>query len=64
MPSIQEQANQLKIEADSFVDPQTGVQQAKNSKFNPSLPWNKSSSKFWAPMSIDPARWDQLFPID
>lgn len=62
MSFLTDQITQLKASADNFIGQQQGLVQAKNSRSAASVPWNNSSSKFWAPMTIDPARWDQLFP--
>jgi len=59
---ISDLTNQLKASADNFIGQQTGLITGKNSRSSPSVPWNNSTSRFWAPMTIDPARWDQLFP--
>lgn len=63
MSFLSDQTSQLKQSADNFVGRQTGLNQAKNTKKNRYLPWYGSvSSRFWAAMTIDPSRWDQLFP--
>lgn len=62
MSFLTDQITQLKQTADNFVGKQIGLVQAKNTRTSPSVPWNNTSSRFWAPMVIDPARWDQLFP--
>ena len=60
--SFSNQISQLKDTADNFIGKQPGLVQAENSVFSKSLPWNNVSSQFWAKMTIDPTRWDQLFP--
>lgn len=62
MSFLSDQITQLKQNADNFVGQQLGLVQGANSRSSPSVPWLNSSSRFWAPMTIDPARWNQLFP--
>ncbi len=62
MSFLSDQITQLKQTADNFIGQQIGLVQAKNTRSSASVPWNNTSSRFWAPMTIDPARWDQLFP--
>lgn len=62
MSFLSDQITQLKATADNFIGNALGQVQAKNSRSAASVPWNNTSSRFWAPMTIDPARWDQLFP--
>lgn len=62
MSFLDDQISQIKSAADNFVGSQLGLNQAKTNRSSPSVPWNNSSSRFWAPMTIDPSRWDQLFP--
>lgn len=62
MSFLSDQVSQLQSAADNFVGKAIGLTQAKNTKSSAVLPWNNSTSRFWAPMTIDPARWDQLFP--
>lgn len=62
MSFLTDQITQLKSQADNFIGKQLGVVQGKTSRSAASVPWNNTSSRFWAPMTIDPARWDQLFP--
>lgn len=62
MSFLTDQITQLKQKADNFIGQQLGLLQAKNTRSSSSVPWNNSSSRFWAPMTIDPSRWDQLFP--
>ena len=62
MSFLTDQITQLKSKADNFIGQQLGLVQAKNTRSSASVPWNNVSSRFWAPMAIDPARWDQLFP--
>lgn len=62
MAFLTDQITQLKSAADNFVGSALGLNQAKNTRSSPSVPWNNVSSRFWAAMTIDPARWDQLFP--
>lgn len=62
MSFLTDQITQLKNSADNFVGNALGQLQGKNTRSSASVPWNNSSSRFWAPMTIDPARWDQLFP--
>lgn len=62
MSFLTDQITQLKAKADNFIGQAIGQVQAKNTRSASSVPWNNTSSRFWAPMTIDPARWDQLFP--
>lgn len=60
--ALSDLTTQLKASADNFIGSQIGINTGKNSRTSTSVPWNNSTSRFWAPMTIDPARWDQLFP--
>lgn len=62
MSFFSDQITQLQQKAENFVGKQLGVVQAATTRSASSIPWNNSTSRFWAPMTIDPARWDQLFP--
>jgi len=62
MSFLTDQITQLKQKADNFIGQQLGLVQARNTRSSASVPWNNVSSRFWAPMTIDPARWDKLFP--
>lgn len=54
---------QLKTAANNFVGSALGLaNQTQNTASPAILPWNNVSNKFFAPMDIDPKRWDQLFP--
>lgn len=60
--ALSDQFNRLNPPADGFTGIVRGLAGLSNSRSAAVLPWNNSTSRFWAPMTIDPARWDQLFP--
>lgn len=62
MSFLSDQISQIKQSADNFVGRSQGFAKASNTRTVASVPWNDSSSRFWAPMDIDPARWNLLFP--
>lgn len=62
MSFLETQVSQLKATADNFIGQQLNLNQSANTRSTATVPWNNSSSRFWAPMTIDPARWNQLFP--
>ncbi len=62
MSFLTDQITQLKQKADNFIGQALGFAQVSNTRSAASVPWNNSASRFWAPMNIDPARWNQLFP--
>src|SRR5690606_25110873 len=62
MALLSDQIAQLKQSADNFIGSQSGLVKNSISGASSSVPWNNSTSRFWAPMDIDPSRWDKLFP--
>lgn len=65
MSFLDDQITQLKATADNFIGQQLGLVQAQSTVSVNSVPWKQTlpvKSVFWGAMTIDPERWDQLFP--
>lgn len=62
MGFLDNEISQLKQDAGNFIGQFSAALAGNNSRSSPTVPWNNSTSRFWAPMAIDPSRWDQLFP--
>jgi hypothetical protein len=60
--SFLDSVTQLVSNPSSFSGLSDADRLIKSARQNTTVPWNDVSSRFWAAMTIDPARWDQLFP--